>query len=226
MGKRKEIITIDKSKELTGVHYTIKHTGKMQGMQSLSTSCLENRYCRARHENENLICSHCYANTQMQMYPSLKNCLKKNTEILTSRILNDSEIPFINAAYFRFESFGDLNNEIQLINYFNVCKKNKHVHFALWTKNYFILNEAITKHGIKKPRNLQIVFSDPYINGHPAGVYLGKIDMNIIDKVFTVYTKEYIEENNIDINCGEKCCLECRQCYVKNKITYINEKLK
>ena len=69
------------------------------------------------------------------MYKNLNACLERNTKILTGRILKEAEIPMINASFFRFESFGDLINVTQVINYFHICKKNKHVHFALWTKN-------------------------------------------------------------------------------------------
>lgn len=219
--EREAFLTIDKAEELTGVHYTLKHTGKMSGMQSLSTSCLCNKNCLNRVENVNLVCSHCYAQRQMKMYKNLEKCLKKNTEILTTRLLTDEEIPLINAAFFRFESFGDLNNEIQVINYFRICKRNKHVKFALWTKNPWIIAETINN-GENKPRNLQVIYSSPYLD--KCDNKLNKYPF--IDKIFTVYTKEYIKENNIEINCGAKSCLSCHKCYVKSKEIYINEKCK
>lgn len=219
--EREAFLTIDKAEELTGVHYTLKHTGKMSGMQSLSTSCLCNKNCLNRVENVNLVCSHCYAQRQMKMYKNLEKCLKKNTEILTTRLLTDEEIPLINAAFFRFESFGDLNNEIQVVNYFRICKRNKHVKFALWTKNPWIIAETINN-GENKPRNLQVIYSSPYLD--KCDNKLNKYPF--IDKIFTVYTKEYIKENNIEINCGAKSCLSCHKCYVKSKEIYINEKCK
>lgn len=219
--KRKAFLTIDNAEELTGVHYTLKHTGKMNGMQSLSTSCLCNKNCLSRVENSNLVCSHCYAQRQMKMYKNLEKCLKKNTEILTANLLTDEEIPLINAAFFRFESFGDLNNEVQIVNYFRICKRNKHVKFALWTKNPWIIAEAINN-GESKPRNLQIVYSSPYLD--KCDNKLNKYPF--IDKIFTVYTKDYIKANNIEINCGAKSCLSCHKCYIKSKEIYINEKCK
>lgn len=219
--KREVFLTIDNAEELMGVHYTLKHTGKMSGMQSLSTSCLCNKNCQNRVRNSNLVCSHCYAQRQMKIYKNLEKCLERNTEILTTKLLTDEEIPLINAAFFRFESFGDLNNIIQVINYFRICKKNKHVKFALWTKNPWIIAEVINN-GEKKPRNLQIIYSSPYLN--KCDDKLNKYPF--IDKVFTVYTKEYIKANSIDINCGAKSCLSCHKCYIKSKTVYINEKCK
>lgn len=219
--EREPFLTIDKAEELTGMHYTLNHTGKMSGMQSLSTSCLCNKNCLNRVENVNLVCSHCYAQRQMKMYKNLEKCLKKNTEILTTRLLTDEEIPLINAVFFRFESFGDLNNEIQVVNYFRICKRNKHVKFALWTKNLWIIAETINN-GENKPRNLQVIYSSPYLD--KCDNKLNKYPF--IDKIFTVYTKEHIKANNIEINCGAKRCLSCHKCYVKNKEIFINEKCK
>lgn len=215
------VLTINDAKEVTGVHYTLDHQGKMSGMQSLSTSCTNNLFCITRAKNNDLVCSHCYAQRQMKIYKNLEKCLRRNTEILTTHVLEKDEIPFINAAFFRFESFGDLNNEIQVENYFNIAKKNKHTKFALWTKNPWIIEKVINNGG-KKPSNLQIVYSSPVINmcDDKQTVY------PFIDKIFTAYSKEYIKENNIDINCGAKSCLACHRCYVKSKEKFINEKLK
>lgn len=140
---REKFLTVVEAEKVTGVHYTVNHSGKMEGMQSLSTSCLCNEYCKNRSSNSELVCSHCYAQRQMKRYKNLNACLERNTEILTSRILKEAEIPMINASFFRFESFGDLINVTQVINYFNICKRNKHVHFALWTKNPWIIEEAL-----------------------------------------------------------------------------------
>ena len=216
---RERFLTVEDAEKITGVHYTIKHTGKMKGMQSLSTSCLCNDFCRKRFECKDLVCSHCYAQRQMKAYKSLNACLERNTEILTGRVLRNDEIPMINVLFFRFESFGDLINTTQVVNYFNICKQNKQTHFALWTKNPWIIEEAMET-GIKKPGNLQIVYSSPCLNDVVEPAY------EFIDKVFTVFDKEYIQQHDIDVNCGAKSCFLCHKCYTKGKVKYINEKLK
>ena len=106
-----------------------------------------------------------------------------------------------------------------MINYFHICKKNKHVHFALWTKNPWIIEEALDA-SERKPSNLQIIYSSPCINDQADPGY------DFIDKIFTVYDKDYISTHDVSINCGAKSCLTCHKCYVKSKIKYINEKLK
>ncbi len=217
---RESFMTTDEFKEKYGVHFTLNHTGKMEGMQSLSTSCLNNKYCKIYSKDPNRICNKCYAQRQMKMYKNMCKCLEKNTEVLTTKEFKVEEMPLLNASLFRLESFSDLNNEVQLINYFNLCRANKHTNFALWTKNPFII-ENVLKIGYKKPTNLQIVLSSPYLNKvEDADKY------DFVDKVFTVFDKNYIEEHNVKINCGSKKCLACKKCYLKNSIRYINEKLK
>jgi len=199
---------------------TTNHNGKMEGMISLSTAVSCNKNCKERAKIKDSICSKCYAEKMSRMYKSLDEMLKQNTQALTTSIIPDDELPRVNALYFRFEAFGDLNNDIQVINYFNICKKNPGVHFALWTKNPWFIYEAI-KAGNKKPKNLVIILSSPFIN--KVVEISDKYDF--VDKVFTVYDKE--TSKTVNINCGSRKCLECGRCYKKTKqVEYINEILK
>ena len=199
---------------------TWKHTGKMESMYSLSTSVLLNAYCEARRKNPDSICSHCYAAAMTEgIYKTMQPKLERNTKLLTESVIPVELWPIINAAFFRFEAFGDLNNVTQIENYFNFCRKNKHVHFALWTKNTFLLFQA-EKKGIKKPSNLIIIESSPFVNV-PA-----KKTHKWIDKVFTVWDKEHAKKNPEMINCGARHCMSCLKCYKKNKYTEINEIMK
>lgn len=215
------IITIESFKERTGIHFTTKHNGKMSGMVSLSTSCLGNKFCHAYSKDPNKVCSKCFAQSQMKMYKNMDSCFQRNADVLTTRILNKNEWPLLNALYARIEAFGDLQNETQLINYFNLCKRNPNTRFAIWSKNLWIIDNVI-KSGYKKPSNLNIVVSSHYLN---RVVDVDKYDW--VDRVFTVYDKKHIEDNNIDINCGALSCRNCLKCYKKSKkYFYINEKLK
>lgn len=197
------------------LHLTTKHTGKMTNMWSLSTSSLKNPWCEAHSKVKGSICEHCYAMRQMKMYKNMSPCYEKNAEILTSRILSDDELPTIPVIYFRFESFGDLINWVQCVNYFNIAKKNPQTKFALFSKNMWIIKEAIES-GAEKPDNLQIIQSSMFVN---------KPDKKFapwVDKVFTVYSNC----ENVEINCGARSCFTCHKCYEKNDIETINEKLK
>ena len=222
MKEREVVVSIKECEKITGLHFTLNHQGKMKGMQSLSTSCTCNSFCKQRSKNENMVCLHCYAQRQMKIYKNLEKCLIKNTKILTEQVIPIENLPIVNALYFRLEAFGDLNNTIQVINYFNLCKKNPDVRFAIWTKNLWII-ESVLRSGHKKPKNLQIVYSMPILNDKNDKIFEW---YSFVDKVFTVFDKNFIKENNIEINCGAKSCLNCGKCYKKNKVKYINERLK
>lgn len=220
------MLTIEKFKKETSIHITTNHSGKMNGMISLSTSCLHNKFCMAYAKDPNKICSKCYACKQLKRYTNMDKALIKNAEILMNEVLPMEKLPFLNCAYFRFEAFGDLGSEEQVVNYFNICEVNPHCNFALWTKNPFIIKNAILNNRIGKPMNLNIVYSSPYINKTITLDELWGKGYTFIDKVFSVYDKETIESENITINCGAKSCIGCRLCYEKNNVIYINEKLK
>ena len=146
-----------------------------------------------------------------------------NGETLKSKILQGNEIPITNDLIYRFEAFGDIENETQLINYVNICNRNPHTSFGLWTKNYVICDSVFNKRKIAKPDNLSLVVSSPKMNE------VMKLDMKkfwFVDHVFTVYDKDYIKANNVNVNCGARSCLGCQICYHKGTEFYVNEKLK
>lgn len=211
--------TLANAKKISGLHFTTKHTGKMAGMASISTSVTTNARCAQNAQIKGSICELCYAAKQMKFYPSMEKPMVENQRILTSEILPAEKLPRINNIYFRFESFGDLNNATQVKNYFNICYKNPRVKFALWTKNPDYIAAAI-RDGYEKPENLNIVLSSLFVNQQRKTRYA------FIDKVFTVYDPDHIEQNGIEINCGAKNCFSCGLCYEKNGVSVINEKLK
>lgn len=213
------VCTLNNSKKINGLHFTTKHTGKMEGMVSISTSVTTNERCAKNAQIEGSICQKCFAAKQMKIFPSMENPMVENQRILTSSIIDFELLPYINNLYFRFEAFGDLNNETQVINYFNICKKNPGVKFALWTKNPDYIQKALEM-GHDKPENLNIILSSLFINKERKNPY------SFVDKVFTVYDPAYIEENSVSINCGARNCFSCGLCYNKNGVKIINERLK
>lgn len=214
------MLTVETFKKQVGVHITTKHRDKMEGMQSLSTSTLLNEFCQAYAKSVDNICYYCYAKKQIKRFSDLERVLAKNHQILTSRILADDEIPFINCAFFRFEAFGDLSNDIQFINYIKIASANPHCNFAIWTKNPFIMTGVFHK-GYEKPQNMIIILSSLKTN-----VQADSTLFKFVDKVFTVYDKETIKSQNININCGGKKCATCLLCYKHNDVRIINEEIK
>lgn len=213
------ICTLNNSRKISGLHFTTKHSGKMEGMVSISTSVTTNERCAKNAQIKGSICEKCFAAKQMKVFPTMEKPMVENQRILTSEVLPLEKLPVINNIYFRFEAFGDLNNSTQVKNYFNICYKNPRVKFALWTKNPDFVEQAIAD-GYEKPENLNIVLSSLFINKERKNVF------PFVDKVFTVYDPTFIEENNVEINCGSRNCFDCGLCYEKNNVNIINEKLK
>lgn len=212
-------LTINEFEELLGVHCTTKHTGKMEGMASLSTACIVNPICIARSKVEGSICQKCFAERMFRQYgESFENCFVKNYEVMTGVEIPIELMPLLNYLIFRIESFGDVANETQAKNYWNLAKQNEYVTFGWWTKNYDIVAAIFDKYG--KPSNVKLIVSSPNLNEQ-----LRLEDYPYADKIFTVYTKEYLKEHpEIVINCGGNKCLACQRCYRDGADDdYINE---
>ena len=114
-------------------------------------------------------------------------------------------------------------NATQLANYVSICEKNPWTKFGLWTKNIWILDELFNEHQIQKPNNLSIVVSSPLLN---TEMEVDRDKYWFVDHVFTVYDKQFIADNDVDINCGAKNCLGCQLCYHNDTDFYVREQLK
>lgn len=218
---REKFQTVESFKKEFGVHICTNHTGKMTGFASLSTSPIVNTFCQNRSKCKGSICAMCYSMKMQKMYSELDKVLIKNHRVLTSQIIPVEKMPIMNYLMFRLEAFGDVQNETQIINYFNLCKRNPRVQFTIWTKNTAIF-KRVFENGNRKPKNLIIIVSSPMMN-----TALKIENYPFADKVFTVYEKDYALNNGIKINCGSKSCAACGMCYNKNNRTvYVNELLK
>lgn len=203
------------------------HTGKMQDLKSISTSCKDNAQCALNAAIPGSICENCFSMDMHEMYgDNFYNKLHFNTLLYSVAVLPVDVLPELrNIQYFRLESFGDLNNSIQAANYFNIAKKNikNHVRFALWSKNPRFIDQAI-KAGYKKPSNINIIYSSLFLNNGGTGIMK---KYSFIDRVFTVYTLEYLKAHpEIKINCGARDCFSCARCYKKSCDPVVNELLK
>jgi hypothetical protein len=198
--------------------------GKMEGIQSISTNPALNTFCqKASHSKcKDAICRRCYSYSNMiegktgvAPQATSRPALTRNTRLLTNRPLQN--IPKTNAKFFRLSAEGDLHNEQHFLNFMLIARANPKTHFTLWTKREDIVMAVLAKH--PKPRNLHLIKSSFMMNRpdpRPAG----------FDKVFTVYTPEYIKEHHVKINCGAKSCMSCKLCYTNNAVHTINERLK
>ena len=194
-------------------HICYNHDAKMSGVISMSTYVGYNNFCIARCNNcNNAICKYCYASSLTNQRYNLKCKLIRLHIILTNIELTENDIPIIDAAlypYFRFESFGDLNNTPQFKNYNLIASVNNNVNFTIWTKNPGIIQKCIDN-GLILANNLVIGLSSLYLNTpelDKAKKY------SFIRFLFTVYDDNYIKEHNIVINCGARHCITCGICY-------------
>lgn len=205
------------------INYSITHHGgKMENIDSISTSCLCNERCKKRMENKNFICSECYAAATIERYSNsnpekldMYDKMERNTTFYSYYELTKECIPTITSRIFRLESFGDLNNKLQFQNYCMLARANKHTYFALWTKNPDIIADAI-KDGLSIPKNLDIIYSIPKKNWIPARQQMMNIKKKypFIKKFFVVITKDFQKKHNIKVNCQKKC-YKCLKCYTK-----------
>ncbi len=198
-----------------------KHTGKMKGINSISTNCMLNPYCLKRQQNKLFVCAKCYAKHYLEFRPTLRKRMDMNTELLTEHLLDDRQVPIINDVYFRLESFGDLINEMHFINYLRICNLHPQTTFALWTKNLHII-ERVFK-AFKRPENLVINYSSENLNVPADESTLP----SFVDHIFTVYEKKFAKDNDVPINCGKKnVCIKCLKCYRHGGEKHIREELK
>jgi len=206
---------------------------KMEGLRSISTSCKLNPYCQKRALVPGSICAECYAQQYLSMRKGLRDWTEWNYHLLNSGILDKEDLPIITDDIFRLESFGDVGSRNAVINFLNLCNRNPHTYFTVWTKNAEIYDEVF-KAGYKKPRNLIIIISSFMIN-----VVADISKYWWADKVFTVFESEAkAKELGFAINCGnekdiaaglKRKCRRCMKCYGKGarkSSRYINELLK
>ena len=218
-------ITVEEFELWAGIHCTVNHTAKMSGVNSVSTSPEYNHNCQAKRGILGTICQKCYSILMQKRYKTLRASLWRNAWILSNVLFEEFELPYLYSAtgFFRFEAFGDLMSEIQVVNYFRMAKVNQHLHFALWTKNPWIIKQAMKHYDIEKPENLTIIASSYFTNEQMT---FPESAFPFIDKVFTVYDKKTAAKLGVVINCGGRSCKDCGRCYLNYGGRVVNELLK
>ena len=205
--------------------FTRNHRGKMAGKWSLSTSPLMNTRCMERHLNHIGICAECFSQKQLKIQKNSTGIkLARNTMLLTAILFKSEWVKnIIPLKDFRIESFADLNNTIQCINYLTLINGNINTVFGWWSKNFDILEKVMDC----KPNNCNFIYSALKINESFTSQTTPFKRYWFIDKVFTVWKNEKIAyAHGKNINCGAKDCNKCNICYTKNNIKWVNELLK
>ena len=201
------------------LHQTLASpTGKLAGINSVNGSSF-NKICNKLALQEGTTCSNCYAKRYQRIYKALGLHLEHNTSILTTETIKRRDLPvFHDNETIRFNSYGNIYNSQQMLNYRNICLKNKNTQFALWFKNVPAVASVLEQYG--KPSNLILIYSVMSVD--PTSIRIPKRIKPYVDKTFAVYKKP---GPNININC-KGACKSCMICYTKNNVNRISEVLK
>ena len=197
-----------------------KNNGKLSGF--LSINVFPGEYCEKMKENKSSICNQCYGYYMLNRYPRLKSALKFNSDVLSSRILTSRECKDIekkingkkNLSGLRFNSIGELINDIHVINLQNIAYEiDPNIPITLWTKRDDLVFKVLDKPLFK------IIESSRQINR-----FLLPVNCNdLIQHTFNVYDdeslmnqdirsiKQYKKEIPVKICSGK--CNECMICY-------------
>jgi hypothetical protein len=205
-----------------------KLNGKLEGFQAISVNTLSNTFCQAMHniKRDDVICKKCYSFATLESKRfgnNLEKALQRNSDLL-SKPLDEDCVPFINAAYFRFDAHGELINRVHFENLILIAKHNPHCNFALWTKRKDIVRlvkRDMEQNFEKFPNNLILVWSNPIVDDvrfvPPKG----------FDYVFNNVTHD---TNSVDDTSYKPCtgqkCRDCLNCYDFGNNPCVIEKVK
>lgn len=197
---------------MTLLHITTpSKTGKLNGIQSINTSVLNNEFCSRMRESDS-VCNKCYASRMEKRYSNLHKAIEKNDTVLSNGIIPTQYLPTFNNLAIRFHSLGELINTTHLHNFLNIAEKNPRVIFTLWSKRKDIINKVFSKR--IKPSNFILIYSTALMNK------ISKLP-KYFNKVFSVHSKG----SQANINC-HGACITCMKCYSHNETVFINEVLK
>ena len=139
-----------------------KGSFKLDKIDNISTNTKTNDYCIKQNKKQNTICFKCYSFKGLEFRKNMIPLLQNNSDLLSKNIIDIDFLPIIYSIYFRFNSHGELINEIHLINLINIVNKNKHCNFALWSKRNDIIKKYFDNN--VKPDNLILIYSNSKLN--------------------------------------------------------------
>jgi len=222
-----------------------KLNGKLQDFQAISVNTITNKFCQDMHntKRDDVICRKCYSFATLESKRfgnNLENALQRNSDLL-SKPLDEDCVPFMNAAYFRFNAHGELINRVHFENLILIARNNSHCKFALWTKRKDIVNlvkRDLEQEGRRFPNNLILVWSNPIVNdvhfNPPQGfdyvfnnVTYDEADIIYKDRVRGGYAMAInaVADKHYKPCTGQKC-KDCLNCYEFHGNPCVIEKVK
>ena len=210
------------------LHVSENMTAKLQNVNALSTACSVNPTCQARAKDCRSICAHCFAFLTFERYNDLEQAAIINFIILNSALYSVEAWAAVNippsAAFdlFRIEAFGDVASAIQCGNYIRLAETHSYLQrVGVWSKNLGFWASAFEVMG--KPANMVFNASSPVLN--EAMVIPDRFAW-FVDHVFTVYNAAAAIAGDVNINCGDRICANCKRCYTAGNERAVNEILK
>lgn len=228
-------------------------SGKMDGVLSLSTPCLDNPRCQTYIKCSDFVCNKCFANATLHARDNVYQSLSKN-KILWERNLSFEEAYSIaweivatcekqyidyDVKMFRLESFGDIANPIHARNYIYICSLVQHldssIDIAWWTKNPNYIETAVKEIStIENGENVLAAWrenTNVVLSSHFMDVPYPQKARKHYEEVFGMevltFTVHRVPETSPIVNCGARSCRACRRCYKKeNRGTDVIEALK
>jgi hypothetical protein len=162
-------------------------------------------------------------------YGRLKKALQFNSDVLSARVLTQSEIENISQyilnkkdlAGLRFNSIGEIINDLHMVNLQNIAyeirKKDKCIPITLWTKRKDLLFSVI-----EKPFYI-IIWSNKFLNS-----YIDPARDKRISHTFNVYDDKSLmdkdikkaKKNGLNPYVCTGLCSDCLICYGPSKKHY------
>jgi hypothetical protein len=133
---------------------------------------------------------------------NMQASLQRNSDLLSDRVLDQSELPTILDAFFRINAHGELINATHLENICLIAEHNPHCNVAVWTKRKDIVSRTFANRA--KPSNLILIWSNPKVD---AVVY---DPPKHFDRVFNNVSYEHKPDEQ---NCTGQKCRDCLLCY-------------
>jgi hypothetical protein len=135
---------------MTTVHIS-KMTGKLEGFRAINTNTVTNPFCQKMNTSGDTICRQCYSHGMLKSYrKSMQPSLQRNSDLLSDRVQDQSELPTILDAFFRINAHGELINATHLENICRVAEHNPHCNVAVWTKRKDIVSVVCLPSGLSR----------------------------------------------------------------------------
>lgn len=165
-----------------------------------------------------IVCRHCYAVAIEKRYNAVGLRHELNAFITSQFSWSIDELKTLKlyTPIIRFNSDGDIINQVMSDNYHKIAIAFPHINFGFWFKNLMPVNDSVGIYG--KLQNVVYIYSDPMLNGAKATEYI-RNKYIWIDYTFTVYRDKKSTIKAIDAGaaaCNGNNCFNCEyKCYYK-----------